>query len=163
MYESFKFPKGYDVTVVRAKDIVKELDDNIDKDVISAIIEQCETDAAEFIKNNVWTGIPFMGNIRIPKRVQRLCSKETKELIEEAKQTLDVNQYYIFRKQLHTQLYIEEKSERYKNFITSRFVNHHKELFKKYKIKYGFKEAKFRCYLLANLKGADHNTDNHGY
>lgn len=162
MYENFKFPKGYEVTVIRPKDVINELDNDIDKDVVSAIIEQCESDAADFIKNNVWAGIPFMGNIRVPKRIQRLNSEETKKLINEAKDTLDLQQYSVFRKQLHTDLYIEEKAERYNNFITSRFVRRNKELFKKYKTIYGFKEAKFRCYLLANLKGAEHNNEKYG-
>ena len=69
MADTYKFPGGgYDVTVFKKQDVLDCIDKNIlDKDVALAFIEQLEVDAANFLKEGRWTGIPFIGNIRIPK------------------------------------------------------------------------------------------------
>lgn len=69
MADVFRFPNdGYDVTIVKKQDILDCIDENIiDKEVALSIVEHCEKTAAEFISSGRWTGIPFIGNIRIPK------------------------------------------------------------------------------------------------
>ena len=60
MADIFKFPNGgYDITVCRKQDIIDALDANVtDKEVVLAIITQCEVDATNFLKEGRWTGIP---------------------------------------------------------------------------------------------------------
>ena len=85
MADTFKFPNGgYDVTICRKKDILECIDENIiDKDVALAIVEHCEYTAADYIKEGVWAGIPFIGNIRISKTKQLLKSDEQQAHIAE--------------------------------------------------------------------------------
>lgn len=152
MEDTHKFPNGYDVTVVRKQDIINCLDENvIDKEVVLAVITQCELDATTFIQEGRWTGIPFMGNIRVPKRIQKLNSPEIKELIQEAKETLDTKKYMIFRQQLAMDLVKTEKKERLRNYILSQFVASNRKLYNKYLKEKGEHYAKFICSTLTNL------------
>ena len=83
MEDSYKFPGGYDVKVVRKQDIVKCIDSNIvDRETALALIEQCEIDAIKFLRQGRWTGIPFLGNLRVSKVSQLQKSKEQQEAIE---------------------------------------------------------------------------------
>lgn len=60
-----KFPRGYDVTIVRKEDVLEAIDDNIiDKEVALDLIKQLELDASNFIKEGRWTSLPFIGTIR---------------------------------------------------------------------------------------------------
>ena len=89
MTDTYKFPGGNDVKVVRKEDIINTINCNIvDKEVALAIVKQCEVDAANFLRKGRWTGIPFIGSIRVPKRVQRMRTKEVQDLLEEAKNVL---------------------------------------------------------------------------
>lgn len=152
MSDILKFPNGYDVTVVRKQDIIDCLDENVvDKDIVLAVISQCELDAANFIQSGRWTGIPFLGSIRVPKHVQKLYSPETQELIEEARNTLEKDRYIVFRQQLHADLGREEKEERYYRYIVSHFVNNNRKYYNKLVKKYGEKRAQFMCWTLSNL------------
>lgn len=152
MPETFKFPNGYDVTVLRKQDILECIDENIlDKEVVLAVIQQCEIDASNFISSGRWTGIPFLGNIRVPKRVQKLNSPEVKELIEEARNTLDSDKFIIFRHQLNASICREEKQERLYKFTVSRFVSQNRNFYKKLLNKYGETVAQFMCYTLSDM------------
>ena len=93
MADIYKFPSGgYEVTVCKKQDILDCIDKNIiDKEVALAIVERCEIDAANFLKEGRWTGIPFIGNIRIPKLKQLEESPEQQALIAEAKANLEYN------------------------------------------------------------------------
>ena len=52
----------------KKQDILDCIDNNIlDKEIALTLIEQLEIDAANFLKEGRWTGIHFIGNIRIPK------------------------------------------------------------------------------------------------
>ena len=90
MADTFKFPNGgFDVKICRRKDIIDCIDENIiDKDVALAVIDKCEFDAANFLQQGRWTGIPFIGNIRIPKSKLLEESPEQQALIQEAKERL---------------------------------------------------------------------------
>lgn len=148
-----QFPNGgYDVTVCRKQDILDCLDANIiDKELVLAVISQCELDANNFIREGRWTGIPYLGNIRVPKRVQKLESKEVQELIETARNTLDKERYYIFRKNLGNDLSRGEKQERFFKYIVSSFANRNRKFYNKQVEKYGEIGAQFLCYTLANI------------
>ena len=152
MEDTHKFPNGYEVTVVRKQDIINCLDENIvDKELVLAVITQCEFDATNFIQQGRWTGLPFMGNVRVPKRIQKLNSPEIKELIQEAKETLDTKKYMIFRQQLAVDLVKTEKKERLRNYILSQFVASNRKLYNKYLKEKGEHYAKFKCSTLTNL------------
>lgn len=134
MADTFKFPNGgYEVVVLRKADILKSIDDNIiDKELALAIVQQCEIDAANFISTGKWTGIPFIGNIRIPKAKQYETSDEQQALIEAAKQELDHTKYCLFRRELSAENARRAKYQRYTNYIASICINNNKALFKKY-------------------------------
>lgn len=133
MADTFKFPNdGYDVTIFRKQDILDCIDENIiDKDIALAIIEHCEFQAASFIREGKWTGIPFIGNIRVPKSIQLLKSNEQQALIQEAKEQLGREQYIMFRKQLNKENVKQVAQNRYYKYITSIAVNKNRKLYKK--------------------------------
>lgn len=124
MADTFKFPKGYEVRVLRKQDVLDCIERNItDKDVALAVIAQCEIDAANFLKEGRWTGIPYIGNIRTPRHKQILALPENKELIEEAKELLDKDKYILFRKRLGRDIQKQIKAEKYFNYTLSKSVS----------------------------------------
>ena len=133
MADIYKFPSGgYEVTVCKKQDILDCIDKNIiDKEVALAIVERCEIDAANFLKEGRWTGIPFIGNIRIPKLKQLEESPEQQALIAEAKANLDYHKYVLFRTQLGKENSKHIKQERYYRYITSIAIAHNQKLYKK--------------------------------
>ena len=161
MSDTFKFPNGgYDVTVVRKQDILDCLDANVvDKEVVLAVISQCELDASNFIESGRWTGIPFLGSIRVPKRLQKLRTPEVQELIDEAKNTLDKDRYIVFRQKLEADIHNEEKHERFYRYIVSHFVNNNRRFYNRLVRKYtekcgepnGENIAQFICWTLSNM------------
>lgn len=152
MQDTYKFPNGYDVTVVRKQDIIDCLEDNIiDKDVVLAVINQLEVDASNFIQEGRWTGIPFIGNIRVPKRIQKLYSEEIQELIQEARETLPKDKYIVFRQQLSVELEKEEKKSRFTNYIISQFAAKYPKYYRQLINEGGEAYAKFKCWTLCNL------------
>lgn len=148
-----QFPNGgYDVTVCRKQDILDCLDANIiDKEIVLAVISQCELDANNFMREGRWTGIPYLGNIRVPKRVQKFDSKEVQDLIEEARNTLDKERYYIFRKNLNGDISRGEKRERFFKYLVSSFASRNRKFYNKKVEKLGETGAQFLCYTLANI------------
>lgn len=155
MPDTFKFPNGgYDVTVVRKQDILDCLDENvIDKDVVLAVITQCELDASNFIKEGRWTGIPYLGSIRVPKHKQRFAEIKAKDLLNTAKENLDKERYLVFRNKLNTDIAIQVKQERFYRYNVSLYVSKHKKQYnellndkraEKMKDKDAF--ARFMCY-----------------
>ena len=133
MADTFKFPNGgYDVTICRKQDILDCIDKNIiDKDVAMAIVEHCEFQAASFIREGRWTGIPFIGNIRVPKTIQMLKSNEQQALIKDAKEQLGKEQYVMFRKQLNKENVKQISHNRYYKYITSIAISHNRKLYNK--------------------------------
>lgn len=132
MANTYKFPNGgYDVTVLKKQDILDCIDDNIiDKEVALAIVEQCEIDAANFLMAGRWTGIPYLGNIRIPKFRQILNSPETRALIAEAKENLDADKYILFRSNLAAEAAKHSKMERYFRYEVSKFVTKNMQFYR---------------------------------
>lgn len=153
MADSFKFPHGYDVRVLRKEDVLNCIDDNIiDKDIALDIIKACEIDATNFIKEGRWAGIPFIGSIRIPKTVELLTSTESRELYKEAKDTLDTNKYVLFRHNYANYVGERVKTEKYYRYITSKFVGKNQKFFKRLSKKTNDVYARFYCYTLNELE-----------
>lgn len=133
MEDTFKFPNGgYDVTICRKKDILDCIDNNIvDKEVALAVISHCEFKAASFIKEGRWTGIPFIGNIRVPKLKQLYKTSEQQTLINEAKEKLGKEEYIMFRRKLGKDNAKQIANDRYYRYIVSMAVTKNRDLFKK--------------------------------
>ena len=152
MQDTLKFPNGYEVKVVRKADILACIEENIiDKEVALAIVKQCEIDAANFLREGRWAGIPFIGNIRIPKTTQILMTEESKEIIEEAKENLDKDKYVLFRKSYLNDIGKRVKIERYYRYEVSKFVGKNQRFFKKLAAANGDEYARFLCYTLKEL------------
>lgn len=156
MAETYKFPGGYDVTVLKKQDILDCIDKNIiDKEVALAIVEQCELDAACYLRQGRWTGIPFIGNIRIPKTRLMEESPEQQALIEEAKENLESNKYILFRRQLGEENSKHIKQERYYRYIVSIAVNRNKRLYNKLCDEKGEYYARIFLYATKNITAVD--------
>ena len=157
MADTYKFPGGgYDVTVFKKQDVLDCIDKNIlDKDVALAFIEQLEVDAANFLKEGRWTGIPFIGNIRIPKLRQLEESPEQQALIAEAKENLDADKYILFRTQLGKENSKHIKQERYYRYITSIAISHNRRLYKKLCKEKGEYFARIYLYASYNITSLD--------
>ena len=157
MGDTYKFPGGgYDVTVFKKQDVLDCIDKNIlDKDVALAFIEQLEVDAANFLKEGRWTGIPFIGNIRIPKLKQLEESPEQQALIAEAKKNLDADKYILFRTQLGKENSKHIKQERYYRYITSIAISHNRRLYKKLCEEKGEYFARIYLYASYNITSLD--------
>lgn len=159
MYSLFKFPNGgFDVEVCRKQDILESLGDDVDKELILAIVTQCETDAINFINEGRWTGIPYLGNMRVPKNKQKFEEINGHEILETAKQELDKRQYDVFKKDLNTRIVIDVKLERLYRYMTSNFVTKNRKVYDRF-ITYAnvlnFKNkeafARFMCYSCVDL------------
>ena len=157
MADTYKFPGGgYDVTVFKKQDVLDCIDKNIlDNDVALAFIEQLEVDAANFLKEGRWTGIPFIGNIRIPKLRQLEESPEQQALIAEAKENLDADKYILFRTQLGKENSKHIKQERYYRYITSIAISHNRRLYKKLCEEKGEYFARIYLYASYNITSLD--------
>lgn len=133
MADVYRFPnRGYDVVVCKKQDILDCIDKNItDKEVLIDIIKQCELDAANFIKQGRWTGIPFIGNIRLNQFKQLIKTEENQELLSEAKEVLNHEQYVMFRKQISRDTANKIKTQRYFNYIVSIAINRNKQTYRK--------------------------------
>lgn len=154
MADTFKFPNGgYEVVVLRKKDVIDAIDENIiDKELALAIVEQSEIDAANFIKIGRWTGIPFIGNIRIPKTLQALMSDKQQALIEAAKEELDKDKYCLFRKELNAENARRVKYQRYTDYVASISINRNKPLYNKLCKTKGKNYARIYFYSIAKMK-----------
>ena len=153
-------PEGYEVTVLRKADVLKCIDENIiDKEIALEIVRRCEIDATNFLKEGRWAGIPFLGNIRIPKIVQTFLSEDTQKLMSEAKETLDENKYLLFRKQFATDAVKREDKERFYKYELSKFIGKNIKLFRKLANKHGDKLARVISFTLRNMTIAtEYNT-----
>ena len=152
MSDIFKFPKGYDVKVLRKEDVLASIDANIiDKDVALEIVKRCEIDAANFLREGRWASIPYIGSIRIPKTALVLMSDKTKELLNEAKQTLEHDKYLLFRQSVANDIGKQVKIERYYKYVVSKFVGNNLKFFKNLSSKRGDAYARFVCYTLSDI------------
>lgn len=152
MEDSYKFPGGYDVKVVRKQDIVKCIDSNIvDRETALALIEQCEVDAIKFLRQGRWTGIPFLGNLRVSKVSQLQKSKEQQELIEYARNNVSNEEYILFRRNLAHDNYRRIKAQKYYNYVLSMAVSKNRPLFKKLCKEKGIAYARIHFFLSQSI------------
>lgn len=154
MSDIFKFPgKGNDVVIFRKKDILDCIDANItDKEVLDEIITQCEFDAQNFIEEGRWTGIPYMGNIRLNPINKKLRSLETVNLINDAKEVLPKEEFLLFKSQLTKDTAKHIKAERIYNYMLSRAVIKHRRYYDKAYATKGMTYARLSTYLLSTAK-----------
>ena len=132
MTDTYKFPGGNDVKIVRKEDIIDTINCNIvDKEVALAIVKQCEVDAANFLRKGRWTGIPFMGSIKVPDVVKMSNTPEQKQLIDDAIHTVTNEQFVMFRRELAYNNEKRVKATRYYNYVLSMAVAKNRNLFKK--------------------------------
>lgn len=134
MSEIFRFPKGgYEVIVYRRKDIIDSLKvDDTTKELLDVIINQCEKDAETFLKEDKWTGIPYLGNMRVPESKQKFKEINGVELLAEAKNTLDEDKYDAFKKDLNANIGKSVAREKLYKYRTSMFVTKHRWQYNKY-------------------------------
>lgn len=132
MKYTFTFPNGYEVEIFRTEDVLKSIDDNIiDKDIALEVISQCEQDCAKLIENGEWAALPFLGNFRRRQCKDILNSKENKELIETAKETLFNDKFLMFRKDLAKDASIRVKNTRFMRYEISKLVTKNKSTYKR--------------------------------
>ena len=159
MLDKLKFPHGgYEVEVCRRDDIIEALPPDADKELILAIITQCETDAVNFLREGRWTGIPYLGNIRISQHEQKFIDIKGRELLNTAKLELDKERYDVFKKSLNNSIEIDIKRERLYRYMTSCFVTKHRRNYnylitiaKENNIKNIDGYARFMCYSFIDL------------
>ena len=119
--DTLRFPGSNDIKVVRKEELIETINTNIvDKDVALAIVKQCEIDAANFLKSGRWTGIPFMGSIKVPDTVRMARTPEQKQLIEDAYHTVTNEQFVMFRKNLAYDSEKRVRANRYFNYVFNR-------------------------------------------
>lgn len=159
MAETYKFPYGgYDVIVLKKQDILDCIDKNIiDKEVALDVVRQCEVDATNFLQEGRWTGIPFIGNIRIPKARQLRNTEHYDELIKEAKEKLSPHRYAVFRKHLSVDIHKQVKIERLYNYELSKAVTKNSKLFRRLVAKRGETTAKLLMYMTRQMSAPNVN------
>ena len=152
MQDTYKFPGGKDVKVVRKEDIINTIKTNIvDTEVALAIVRQCEVDAVNFMKKGRLTGIPFMGTIKVPDTIRMSQTKEQKDLILAAMETNTNEQFVMFRRNLAYDNKIKIKARKYYNYVLSLSVAKNRSQFKKMCKERGEAYARIHFFLLYSV------------
>lgn len=153
MKDVYNFPNGgYEVRIVRRSEVLEAIDKNIiDKDIALAIVERCELDCANFLKEGRWANIPYIGNIRIPKAKQLIKSEEQQTLISDAYDNLDTDSYIMFRKQLNQYNAQRARFEKSYNYLLAIMVNRYNKYYNYLKRNKGDYKARITVYTFASL------------
>ena len=152
MQDTYKFPGGKEIKVVRKEDIINTINTNIvDKEVALAIVRQCEVDAVNFMKKGRLTGIPFMGTIKVPDTIRMSQTKEQKDLILVAMETNTNEQFVMFRRNLAYDNKIKIKARKYYNYVLSLSVAKNRNQFKKMCKERGEAYARIHFFLLYSV------------
>lgn len=152
MQDTYKFPGGKDVKVVRKEDIINTIKTNIvDTEVALAIVRQCEVDAVNFMKKGRLTGIPFMGTIKVPDTIRMSQTKEQKDLMLAAMETNTNEQFVMFRRNLAYDNKIKIKARKYYNYVLSLSVAKNRNQFKKMCKERGEAYARIHFFLLYSV------------
>ena len=152
MQDTYKFPGGKDVKVVRKEDIINTINTNIvDTEVALAIVRQCEVDAVNFMKKGRLTGIPFMGTIKVPDTIRMSQTKEQKDLILAAMETTTNEQFVMFRRNLAYDNKVKIKARKYYNYVLSLSVAKNRNQFKKMCKERGEAYARIHFFLLYSV------------
>ena len=152
MQDTYKFPGGKDVKIVRKEDIINTINTNIvDTEVALAIVKQCEIDAVNFMKKGRLTGIPFMGTIKVPDTIKMSQTKEQKDLIIAAMENTTNEQFVMFRRNLAYDNKIKIKARKYYNYVLSLSVAKNRNQFKKMCKEKGEAYARIHFFLLYSV------------
>lgn len=152
MQDTYKFPGGRDVKVVRKEDIINTINTNIvDTEVALAIVRQCEVDAVNFMKKGRLTGIPFMGTIKVPDTVKMSQTKEQKDLVLAAMENTTKDQFVMFRRNLAYDNKVKIKARKYYNYVLSLSVAKNRDQFKKMCKERGEAYARLHFFLLYSV------------
>ena len=152
MQDTYKFPGGKDVKVVRKEDIINTIKTNIvDTEVALAIVKQCEVDAVNFMKKGRLTGIPFMGTIKVPDTIKMSQTKEQKDLIVAAMENTTNEQFVMFRRNLAYDNKVKTKARKYYNYVLSLSVAKNRNQFKKMCKEKGEAYARIHFFLLYSV------------
>ena len=152
MQDTYKFPGGKDVKVIRKEDIINTIKTNIvDTEVALAIVRQCEVDAVNFMKKGRLTGIPFMGTIKVPDTIRMSQTKEQKDLILAAMETTTNEQFVMFRRNLAYDNKVKIKARKYYNYVLSLSVAKNRNQFKKMCKERGEAYARIHFFLLYSV------------
>lgn len=153
MKDVYNFPNGgYEVRIVRRSEVLEVIDKNIiDKDIALAIVERCELDCANFLKEGRWANIPYIGNIRIPKAKQLIKSEEQQTLISDAYDNLNTDSYLMFRKQLNQYNAQRARFEKSYNYLLAIMVNRYNKYYNYLKRNKGDYKARITVYTFASL------------
>ena len=152
MEDTYKFPGGRDVKIVRKEDIINTIKTNIvDTEVALAIVRQCEIDAVNFMRKGRLTGIPFMGTIKVPDTIRMSQTKEQKDLILAAMETNTNEQFVMFRRNLAYDNKIKIKARKYYNYVLSLSVAKNRNQFKKMCKERGEAYARIHFFLLYSV------------
>lgn len=91
-----KFPNGgYDVRIVSKEDILETINNNIiDKEIATELISTLEINIKDFIKKERWTGIPYLGTVKVPEH--KILKKDQKDIIKEAYESMPKDEYVMF-------------------------------------------------------------------
>lgn len=153
MKDVYNFPNGgYEVRIVRRSEVLEAIDKNIiDKDIALAIVERCELDCSNFLKEGRWANIPYIGNIRIPKAKQLIKSEEQQTLISDAYDNLNTDSYLMFRKQLNQYNAQRARFEKSYNYLLAIMVNRYNKYYNYLKRNKGDYKARITIYTFASL------------
>ena len=152
MQDTYKFPGGKDVKVVRKEDIINTIKTNIvDTEVALAIVRQCEIDSVNFMRKGQLTGIPFMGTIKVPDTIKMSQTKEQKDLIVAAMENSTNEQFVMFRRTLAYDNKIKIKARKYYNYVLSLSVAKNRNQFKKMCKEKGEAYARLHFFLLYSV------------
>lgn len=152
MQDTYKFPGGKDVKIVRKEDIINTINTNIvDTEVALAIVKQCEIDAVNFMKKGRLTGIPFMGTIKVPDTIKMSQTKEQKDLIIAAMENTTNEQFVMFRRNLAYDNKVKIKARKYYNYVLSLSVAKNRNQFKKMCKEKGEAYARIHFFLLYSV------------
>ena len=152
MQDTYKFPGGKDVKVIRKEDIINTIKTNIvDTEVALAIVRQCEVDAVNFMKKGRLTGIPFMGTIKVPDTVKMSQTKEQKDLVLAAMENTTKDQFVMFRRNLAYDNKVKIKARKYYNYVLSLSVAKNRNQFKKMCKEKGEAYARLHFFLLYSV------------
>ena len=152
MQDTYKFPGGKDVKIVRKEDIINTINTNIvDTEVALAIVKQCEIDSVNFMKKGRLTGIPFMGTIKVPDTIKMSQTKEQKDLILAAMENTTNEQFVMFRRNLAYDNKVKIKARKYYNYVLSLSVAKNRTQFKKMCKERGEAYARIHFFLLYSV------------
>jgi hypothetical protein len=118
----FPAPDGRMVLIENKESILKCIDDNIlDKEVALMFITQLEKDAQHHIENGDFTGIPYIGKIKM--RAGSKAYMDNKSTLDAAKETMSPNEFNAFKAEMMHEAVVRENQIKVFKYQTSRMAN----------------------------------------